>query len=1084
MQFQQKVFQCIAKPMAIAWIFIIMQGSLQADVIRDGSIGPDVSVQLDGPNFEIPESVGELNGTNLFHSFQELSLSADQSATFFGISPIDNIIARVTGDKVSHINGLLRSTVPGADLYLMNPRGVIFGANANLDVQGTFHASTADELVFADGAVFSSVLGSSAPILSVAIPEEFGFLGSSAAPIELHSSTLTSAYDVALSGGTIALRNGASIVTATENARDGADISLSAIDAVLLSGTNDDGQGSGLDASTRSDGSAGEIRVEAPLIELQDGAWVWANTSGSGNGGTLKLTASERLTLSGRDTNGLSSGLQAQAAGAGNAGIIHLQAPIVELGAGADSTTATTGLGNGGELLVTATERITLSGKNSAGLGAAFNASTSDEGMGGTVRVTAPVIELRDGANLITSTAGVGDAGDVLVNAEQRLTLSGTNNEGFGASLQANTQGDGTAGNILVRAPVIELQDGASMQSNTAGAGAGGELRVTATEKLTLSGTDDNGFGANLQTTTSDAGMGGTLSVKAPVVELRDGAFMRTNTAGVGLGGALTVNASERLILYGIDDHGVGSRLEAIAQEQGDGVGINIQASEIILTEAASIATTSVSTGNAGSISIKVEETLQLTANSSISTAALTAAGGNINIQAGSLVHLSDSDISTNVGSGPGGGGGVTIAADALALNHSNITARADFGSGGNIQISANQVLVSPDSVIDASAGPAGINGNVDLSTPENNLTSELARPATAFLDASAALQPSCEARARESSSSFSVARQQGLPLSPEDLLLAFETVAPLPRPAVTTPLELSALGAGTAQRSEVLRGIALKQQTEGQYSASLKTLNAALTADNHQPQQLATTLGSAANAYLALDQAETALAHFNQAIAAAAEDEHLVLATLHNNLGNLYMVQQDFTAASAAYRESARRFRWASDVTQEAKALSNGARAALAESRPQHAALLLEQAHDIAHILPMSQDKAHIFIHLAKTAQQLNVAVAKTDHDHLATAYSDLRNAVMLSENLGDDRSLSYALGNLGGLYQQQNRLDEALYLTRLAQYAAERANASESQYRWHWQAGRPTVVGTKPTSKRPSRLPPRRRHSRRESP
>ena len=1030
-----------------------MQGELHADVIRDGTIGPGVSVQPSGPNFEIPENSGELQGANLFHSFREFSLTQNQSATFTGTSAVQNIIGRITGGDASHIDGLLRSTVPGANLYLMNPHGVIFGEHAQLDVRGAFHASTGKELVFADGAVFTAELDGGVPILSPTLPEQFGFLGPSAAPIELFGSTLRSAHDVTLSAGTVALHDGARIDTTTETALAAADITLTGIEGVSLAGLAGNGSGSGLDAGTQSDGAAGSIRIEAPLIELRDGAWMAAGTTGPGNGGALLLAAGERLSLSGQDGQGMSSTLRAPTEGDGHAGTIRLDAPYIEFGDGAYATTATAGAGNGGELLVNATTQMVLSGKDSDGLGSHLRADTTAGGQGGTIRAAAPMIEIRDGAYITANTEGTGNAGDILVTATQQLTLSGTDDERFGASLQANAlrESDGAAGNILAAARVIELQDGAFIQSNTAGSGDGGNLQITATERLRLTGTDDNGFGSGLETTASGTGRGGTLHVEAPVVELQDGAFFRSDTAGSGLGGALRVSASERLTLSGTNDHGLGSSLTASAHERGDSVGIEIEAAEIMLTDGASIESTSVGTGDAGLIDIKAGDTLFVN-RSSISTRTLTAAGGNIDIRVNGLTHFKDSEISTSVRSGPSGGGNIAVNSDGLIVNRSRIIAQADAGNGGVIQLSANRILTTADSIIDASAGPAGIDGHVIIAAQENELTENLALPAV-FLDSDALLQPACEARAQGSPGSLHIARQQGLPLSPERLLLAFDTPAAIPRqPAAETP----GPNVIAAMRRETLRGIAIKQQTEGRYGASLKTLNTVLAEHPaQQPRQTATTLGSAANAYLALGMGETALAYFNQAISAAAADDHNALATLYNNLGNLHMVRRDFAAASAAYRESVRRARLSGDIAQEVKALSNGARAALAEKRHPHAAALQHQARNLSQKVSANQDKAYILIHLAKTAQQLSLTMINDAHHHLAAAYSDLRIAAMLSDELNDERTLSYALGNLGGLYQHRNRLEEALYLTRLAQQTAERANAPESQYRWHWQAG-----------------------------
>jgi len=124
----------------------------QAQITLDGSLGPRGALR--GPNYIISDSVGQLRGPNLFHSFGQLNLSQGESATFTGPNTITNILSRVTGGSPSSIDGTIRSQIPGANLYLLNPAGVMFGPNASLDVRGSFHVSTADYLRLADGARF------------------------------------------------------------------------------------------------------------------------------------------------------------------------------------------------------------------------------------------------------------------------------------------------------------------------------------------------------------------------------------------------------------------------------------------------------------------------------------------------------------------------------------------------------------------------------------------------------------------------------------------------------------------------------------------------------------------------------------------------------------------------------------------------------------------------------------------------------------------------------------------------------------------------------------------------------------------
>jgi len=128
-----------------------------AQITLDGSLGPQGP--LAGPHYRIGADVGQIRGSNLFHSFGEFNVPTGGSATFTGPATISNILSRVTGGQPSAIDGLLRSEIAGANLYLLNPSGVLFGPHASLEVSGSFHVSTADYLRFADGAKFSASLG-------------------------------------------------------------------------------------------------------------------------------------------------------------------------------------------------------------------------------------------------------------------------------------------------------------------------------------------------------------------------------------------------------------------------------------------------------------------------------------------------------------------------------------------------------------------------------------------------------------------------------------------------------------------------------------------------------------------------------------------------------------------------------------------------------------------------------------------------------------------------------------------------------------------------------------------------------------
>src|SRR3954468_296231 len=123
---------------------LLAAGPVRAQIITDGSVGPQV--RLTRPHVEIGANLGTRSGANLFHSFEKFGIATGQTATFTGPGDIRNVISRVTGGEISNIDGTRAFRFGKADLYFLNPAGVMFGPNARLDVHGSFHVSTAHEL--------------------------------------------------------------------------------------------------------------------------------------------------------------------------------------------------------------------------------------------------------------------------------------------------------------------------------------------------------------------------------------------------------------------------------------------------------------------------------------------------------------------------------------------------------------------------------------------------------------------------------------------------------------------------------------------------------------------------------------------------------------------------------------------------------------------------------------------------------------------------------------------------------------------------------------------------------------------------
>jgi filamentous hemagglutinin family protein len=129
---------------------------------------------------------GAMRGSNLFHSFNEFNVEAGQRVYFSNPIGVNTIFSRVTGNHTSTIAGTL-GVDGNASLFLLNPNGILFGPHAQLDIRGSFVASTSDRLVFADGQVFSATQPQLPPLLTINVPTGLQSGTQSNSPLNLPS---------------------------------------------------------------------------------------------------------------------------------------------------------------------------------------------------------------------------------------------------------------------------------------------------------------------------------------------------------------------------------------------------------------------------------------------------------------------------------------------------------------------------------------------------------------------------------------------------------------------------------------------------------------------------------------------------------------------------------------------------------------------------------------------------------------------------------------------------------------------------------------------------------------------------------
>lgn len=713
-----------------------------SEVTLDGSMG--TAGALPGPDFQITEALGQRAGSNLFHSFGQFNLNNTESATFSGSPDIQNVISRVTGGQASNIDGALRSTIPDANVFFLNPTGVIFGENASLDVQGSFHASTADYLKFKDGVKFESGIAQINPTLSTAAPEAFGFLDNTPANISVsggNNKVLEVPKDATLSliGGDITIKDrslyapsgqiilasvgSAGEVIAVESGIDTSsftkmgniNINHAANNPVTI--IDQDVKIADIDVSADS---GGKVFIRGGQMVMEN-ANIWARTINK-DGSGIDIALTDDLTLNGvaerRDVEVTpNSGIGADSQGEGNAGNIVLDVDELKLTHGTFISSSSKSLGNGGDLLINANSvllegndsntipRIVTktSGTGNAGninitshnslevsKGAFIHSSTTEKGNTGAITVNTGTLELYDKAiisNKVTESA-VGSSEDITINAANSVEIH--NN----AIIANDTDGKGDAGDLKINANNLQIKE-SSILSRTTGSGNGGNLLINANStQLENRGSISI---SSLRTSTTGAGDAGDISITANKnLEVRnDGAYIRSFTTAKGNTGAVTIITGS-LELY--NNAQINSKVSETAIGSSADLTINAIHS-INLNNNSIIGNGTDGKGNAGGVIIN-SDSIDISGNSGILNISNGLGNtGNVFINSNSL-KIKSGDI-LNHTNNIGNAGDLAINTGSLELADGTIgsnSALEAMGQNGNISIKAKTILLEGDS--------------------------------------------------------------------------------------------------------------------------------------------------------------------------------------------------------------------------------------------------------------------------------------------------------------------------------------------------------------------------------------------------
>ncbi|KYC35392.1 hypothetical protein WA1_06085 [Scytonema hofmannii PCC 7110] len=755
---------------AIGGTLIFWSNSTLAQVTPDTTLGAEGSVVT--PNVEIKGVVsdaqgqelevlridgGAIRGGNLFHSFQEFNVGEGRGVYFTNPQGIENILSRVTGANRSEILGRL-GVLGNANLFLLNPSGIVFGQNASLDVEGSFVASTASSLKFADSTEFNATNPQSTPLLTINVPIGLQF-GSNAASVSISGSRLqvNPGKSLALVGGNVSINGGKLIApsgrvelggVAGENTvklfPNGDFFGLNFPQGVPQANVSLTNQA---EVNVRSS-NGGSIAVNAANVNMSGRSQLLAGISGIGSpntqAGDIKINATGTVAIA--DDSRIFNEVARNAVG--NSGSINIITGSLKLTNGAELSASTYGKGDAGTVNITATDAIKLDGKDNNGFDSDVSSTNSKqislilgrlldldffktffprlngeggsecevcgtrvnsgvfsivesgaEGKAGDVTISTGSLELTNGADISTSTYGKGDAGSVNITATNAIKFNDSN-----AFSQVNSGAEGKAGGVTIRTGSLELTNGAQLSASTSGRDAG-SVNITATDFIKFDGEDKDGFnsGAFSQVNSGAEGKAGGVTIRTGSLELTNGAQLSASTSGKGDAGSVNITATDFTKFDGEDKDGFnsGAFSQVNSGAEGTAGGVTIRTGSLELTNGAQLSASTSGKGDAGSVNITATDFTKFD---------------------GEDKDGFNSGAFSQVNSGAEGtAGGVTIRTGSLELTNGAQLSASTSGKGdaGSVNIGVGSLELTNGAVISASTNGKGDAGSVNITATD-----------------------------------------------------------------------------------------------------------------------------------------------------------------------------------------------------------------------------------------------------------------------------------------------------------------------------------------------------------------------------
>jgi filamentous hemagglutinin family protein len=761
---------------AIANSIILIENSTYAQIKPDNTLGAERSVVKSNENIRVrglPANLiegGAVRGSNLFHSFLEFNIQDKQRVYFANPPQVENIINRVTGNHPSNIQGTV-GVLGNANLFLINPNGIIFGQNARLDIKGSFVASTASSLTFPNGSKFSATNPQVPPLLKINVPVglQYGTIRPQTAIS--NNGNLVAGRDLTLAAGNLNLqgrleagKNLTLQATNTLSVRDSAKVPFiaTARENLLVQGDravdiyalNNPMSGffSGdnmvlrsaktiqADAHFRSrgnfrieqlDGSLGGLlSLKDPVIRANGDVFLndYQGTSLHIFAGGSVIIPGEILIQGADPNNGIVENVKLSDGTI--ASIKGRTQPTLDIRAG--TTTVGTPFVNS---RTPKNANITIGtiffedNDSNPILGTVLLTNQYEPNSGikdGNIRVNF-LVETNGGSVFIDSKGKIevneifagreGDGGDITLLADRKITVI---NEGFINSDVCVTDGEcsGLEGNIILKSNSdidifgkIANSSGSENLDNQ----QGGSIQIKANSVLIDS--SNTIFGAGLFTETYGSVDAGNIIIRArDTVTIKNKpdettAELRSDTFGTGNAGNLVIIANS------VDlNNNIKIFTSVNKGAIGNGGAINLNTRSLSLDNS-QISASTLGTGNGGAINLNTRSLSLDNSQISASTAGRGNAG-SIKVENANKVDLNNNSlISTSVDEGAiGNGGAINLNTRLLSLNNGAEISASTLGTGNGGAINLNTRSLSLDnSQISASTAGRGNAGSIKV---------------------------------------------------------------------------------------------------------------------------------------------------------------------------------------------------------------------------------------------------------------------------------------------------------------------------------------------------------------------------------